>query len=148
MSDQLESGLSGQVRMIIGISMGAVCGALLRYVLGLGIAGAFQSEWPWEYFLINSGGCFMAGSLFHLKKHSFMQRNPHISHGVFVGVLGSLTTFSSFEYSSVKLLGAHHLLQDVLFWGGSLGAGFSAYLLGEFLVDRIRLLRARSAVTQ
>lgn len=84
---------------LLAISLGSVCGALLRYALYFSSVKLFDSQFPWGTLAANVIGCFLMGLLIGSGKgdtHETMRL------GFGVGFLGSLTTFSTFSAESVN----------------------------------------------
>lgn len=48
-------------RTPVGISIGAIAGALSRYYLGLWFTQLFGTEFPYSTLIINVSGCFVMG---------------------------------------------------------------------------------------
>jgi len=82
----------------IAIASGASLGALLRYAIKLWVGGNYTL--PWATLLANLLGCFLAGFLY-FKLHKRV--SPELLLFIFVGFLGSLTTFSTFGLETMQL---------------------------------------------
>ncbi len=101
----------------IAVALGGMTGALLRHGVS-SLITMFGSHWaPLATLVVNIVGCFAIGALF---SWSFSQQlHSHwLTVGVRVGLLGGLTTFSSFALDafhawnqrpsiSLALVGAH-----------------------------------------
>ena len=78
--------------LVLGFIVAALMGAFLRW----GTAGFTH---PWGTFFVNILGSFAIGFLFvYLEKSS-----PQIKTWIFIALLGSFTTYSSFSLDMVKL---------------------------------------------
>ncbi len=80
----------------LAIGGGGFLGALLRYRLYLAFP---RRPFPWGILVANLLGCFAMGVLMALiaERAMFSDRTRHF---LLVGVLGALTTFSSFGYDT------------------------------------------------
>ncbi len=109
---------------LIAIALGGSFGALARAVLVKGIGPGK----PYSIALVNLLGCFLFG--YYLPRF----QNPVLTNFLFVGLLGSLTTFSTFTADNAKLLDQSwgYFVLNVL---GQIGLGLLlfkfAYQLGK-----------------
>src|SRR5690348_770470 len=85
------------------VAMGGALGALARYLLSVIITAQLDSKFPYATFLINITGSFIIGLFL-----TIALADPPISENwrlaVAVGFVGAYTTFSTFEYETLKLL--------------------------------------------
>ena len=88
------------------ISLGAILGANLRYVVTRWAAQAFGTGFPYGTFAVNTSGCLVIGLVATMVAGRLVPRPEIVSQIVVVGFLGSLTTFSSFAYET------HNLFSD------------------------------------
>jgi fluoride exporter len=90
------------VNSIFMISLGASCGAILRWLLGLGLNAMFPTIPPGT-LMANLLGCYLIGIAV-----SFFALNPNVAVEwrllVITGFLGGLTTFSTFSAEVSALL--------------------------------------------
>ena len=88
---------------IIAVGIGGAIGAISRYWISGWIYSRWEGMFPLGTFIVNIAGSFILGFL----AVYFNQRtivSPAIKMMVTVGILGSLTTFSTFSLETVKLL--------------------------------------------
>ncbi len=86
------------------VGIGGCIGALLRYVIGGFMHEIFNKTWlPVGTFTVNMVGCFFIGLLMGLAE-SRQMLTPEVRLFIVTGLLGSLTTFSTFAYESSGLL--------------------------------------------
>ena len=106
---------------ILSVAIGGACGAMLRYAVGLLMATLGQPGWL-ATISVNGLGCFAMGGLAaYLSQHTGLSEPMRLLFSV--GLLGALTTFSTFT------LDGYHLLQRGE-WGILL-----AYLTGTIFVS-------------
>ncbi len=84
---------SCNLQIILGISVGAMGGALLRWWLAMKFNGSYEYLY-FGTFLANCLACFIMG--FFLNGPFFDTFPPAVKFAVFTGFLGSLSTFSTF----------------------------------------------------
>jgi CrcB protein len=118
--------------MLLFVGVGGFVGAALRTVLGDWAQQASRSAtFPYGTLAVNLLGCFIIGALAYLleARGAF---GPETRALVFRGVLGGLTTFSTFGLESFNLLragevgpGAANILTTNLVGLGLVWAGYS-----------------------
>ncbi len=91
------------IRMVIAVAAGGLVGTLIRF----GVASWVSAHWPRHFYLatlaVNLVGCLVIGYLYA----AFMMRPdipPELRGGLMIGLLGALTTFSSFSLDGLRLL--------------------------------------------
>lgn len=114
---------------IIGLA-GSI-GAVSRYLIGNFAALKFGSAFPYGTFIVNIIGCFIMG-LFMIMINEHILENPYWRFVVTVGFLGSLTTFSSFSYETIKLFTDANYLYAFYNLSGNLILGFLATIIGIY----------------
>lgn len=88
------------------VMLGAIPGALGRYVFGLMFNGPFAI--PVGTLIANTAGSFILGIVVTMYRLQLIR--PAIITSVGIGFCGSLTTMSSFAVESVKLLTSSNVL--------------------------------------
>jgi len=83
--------------------MGGALGAVLRYSISSGIYNWFGRGFPYGTLVVNVIGSLAIGLLSILLIEKF-NVSQDIKLGLVVGVLGALTTFSTFSWDTVDLL--------------------------------------------
>jgi fluoride exporter len=89
-------------RMLL-VGAGGFLGAVLRYVVGVLALRALPPTFPFGTFFVNVSGCFAIGVLGALFEDRAVPLGPRLFW--MAGVLGGYTTFSTFGYETVSLLG-------------------------------------------
>jgi CrcB protein len=87
----------------LAISIGAVLGANLRFLIGGWVYDRAGAEFPWATFVINVTGSFLIGLVITI----ITERVPEpawVRPGLAIGFLGSFTTFSTFSYETLALV--------------------------------------------
>lgn len=118
-------------RTILLIGIGGFVGANLRYWLGGWIAARFGVLFPIETMCINIAGSFLLGLFMTLALHYTW--SPEWRQAIAIGFIGSFTTYSTYEYESLRLLQEGLWLKAMLNLFGSLVLGLIAVALGVAL---------------
>ncbi len=120
------------IHVLVAVAMGGALGSVLRFLTSHWVV----EHWPRHYYLatfaVNLLGCFAIGffSAFFLLRSEIPLA---LRTGITVGVLGGLTTFSSFSLEVLRLLesGQHGTALGYLL--GSVCGGLAAAWLGMSL---------------
>lgn len=113
--------------MFVGI--GGFLGACARYLVGLLIQRLFPTLFPWGTAVVNLTGCFLIGFLatFGAEVAPF---SSELRLFLITGILGGLTTFSTFGWETVRLFGEGSAVLALTNIALNLGAGLGAVVLG------------------
>lgn len=115
--------------------MGAL-GTGARYLVGLWVARRLQTTFPYATLFVNLVGCFLIALVLEL---SLMRTNfsPTLKLALTTGFMGGLTTYSSFNYESTRLLLAGATGTALLNISATLVGCFVAGLLGATLARQL-----------
>lgn len=123
------------LEQVLLVGMGGFLGANARYWLGGYILNKTGSTLPYHTFAINVSGSFLLGIFMALSLA--LPWDPRWRLFLAIGVLGGYTTFSTFEYETMKLLEAGqfswalaNMLGSVLF---GLTAAWAGLVAGKLL---------------
>ena len=87
----------------IFIGLAGLTGTLLRYWLAEFVARRHGETFPWGTMAVNLLGCFLAGAIFHFtEERSVLSAEARTI--ILIGLLGGLTTFSSYGLQTFALL--------------------------------------------
>ena len=119
------------------IAIGGATGALLRY-WATGLAHKIGgSSFPWGTLSVNLSGSIFIGFLWGMFESIIVPQNTRVF--IFIGLLGSFTTFSTFSLESFHLIrdGEYGLFMANILSNIVLGVSlvFAGYFLGRFLYD-------------
>lgn len=124
--------MSERVTVLLAVAAGGSLGALLRYSL----SGWMVKRFPMGTLAVNVAGCLLIGLIVGSLQHRDWL-SPAWRHFLIMGLLGSLTTFSTFGYQSIELawdgeylLAALNVLTNVLI-------GFAAVAVGLMLAQAL-----------
>jgi fluoride exporter len=101
----------------LGISLGAIFGALSRYYIQLWCGETWGTAFPWGILAINLTGCWLMGLIFGLTSQRSIVISPALYTTLTTGFLGAYTTFSTYGLDTIKLL------EKNLWWAVAYGCG-------------------------
>lgn len=120
---------------LAAIALGGAVGAVSRYSLSKFVLRLLPSTMPWGTFVVNALGCLLMGVLMaHAVK---LSAYPVLQAGLTTGLLGALTTFSTFSLEVVLLIERRAYAAAGLYVLGSVVIGILAVLAGGALVRAI-----------
>ena len=114
--------------MVAGLMVAGAIGAVLRYLIDRLIQGRMRSDFPYGTLVINVSGSLILGFLTGAALHHGLAANWVTVLGT--GLIGAYTTFSTFTYDTVGLLGSHAPSAAVANVVVSLAAGLGAAAAG------------------
>ncbi len=109
----------------IAVAAGGTLGACLRYFIGGTVFARTLTPFPLATFFINVSGSFIIGFFLTLATER-MNFSPHLRLAIAVGFVGAYTTFSTFEYETIRLIEEGHLIHALLNVVLSVTVGFAA----------------------
>jgi CrcB protein len=109
----------------LAVALGGALGAVARYFLGGTILSRVASPFPAATFVINVSGSFILGFFLTLVAER-AQFSPHMKLAVAVGFVGAYTTFSTFEYETLRLAEERGMALALLNVTLSVVVGFAA----------------------
>jgi len=91
------------MRELLAVGIGGFLGAVARYLVSGWVHRLAGAGFPWGTLTVNLAGCLALGALMRLvETRSLFGPEARLFLGV--GILGSMTTFSTFGYETVELL--------------------------------------------
>ncbi|MDS0527552.1 fluoride efflux transporter CrcB [Clostridium sp. SHJSY1] len=122
---------------IIFVGTGGCIGAVLRYIITKQSSNLINSNFPLGTLLVNVIGGFLIGLIMELSNSTELI-SPNLRLFLTTGIMGGLTTFSTFSYETITLmsngsfvLGTVNVLLNVTL---SLGGVLFAKLLCKVIV--------------
>ncbi|GIU52823.1 putative fluoride ion transporter CrcB [Shewanella sp. KT0246] len=88
---------------IMFVALGGSIGAVFRYVISILMLQLFGSSFPFGTLLVNILGSFLMGVVYAIGLET-SHLSPEIKAMVGVGLLGALTTFSTFSNETLLLM--------------------------------------------
>lgn len=85
------------------VALFGALGCLLRYALSGWVHGVLKRGFPYGTLAVNAAGALLIGFVMELGLRSTVL-SPQLRTGLAIGLLGGLTTFSTFSYETWRLL--------------------------------------------
>ena len=116
---------------LLVVAAGGAVGASLRYLTSVVTPLLFGGRLVAATAIVNLAGCFLIGVLWTVFQTSHVDRR--ISLLLLVGVLGSLTTFSTFALEGFELMTHGRIGYGLLYMLGSNVIGLALVAVGVFV---------------
>lgn len=90
------------MKVWLAVAAGGALGAVVRFAVSRGAARWFGTAFPWGTLIVNAAGAFAIGFLaawFAVR----LDAGPALRALVLTGMLGALTTFSTFSFETLQL---------------------------------------------
>ena len=113
------------------IGVGGAAGAIARYLLGNYVGSRFGFRFPYGTLLINVSGSFLVGVSMALLART--TASPNWRYLIPIGFIGAYTTFSTFEYETLRAIQDGQLATGLLNVVVSVVTGFVAVWLGDVI---------------
>ena len=120
------------MKELLAVAIGGSIGAVLRYIITNFIMKKWLCNFPWGTFAVNAIGCFFIGLLITLIDERELL-SPTWRLFLCVGLLGGLTTFSTFSFESYTLLAEGDFAGLLFNIGGSIIVGIIFVWFGVIL---------------
>ena len=111
------------------VGLGGCLGSVLRFWLGSYIGARLGSRFPYGTFVINVTGSFLVGTVLTILAEK-TQWSPNWRYLIPIGFIGGYTTFSTFEYETLRLLEDGQMVTAMLNVLGSVVVGFAGVWAG------------------
>lgn len=115
--------------VVVGI--GGFLGAIARYALGTYIGSRYGVRFPLGTFIINVSGSFLIGLILTLLART--TASAYWRYLIPIGFIGAYTTFSTFEYETLRAMQDGQLMTGFLNVALSLVIGFIAVWAGAVI---------------
>jgi fluoride exporter len=84
------------------ISLAGAAGTGARYLIALWAAQRFGSAFPYGTLIVNLVGCFAIAAVMQVAVS--LSWSPTLRSAITIGFIGGLTTYSSFNYETTRLV--------------------------------------------
>jgi CrcB protein len=113
------------------IGIGGFLGAIARYIVGTYIGGHYGVRFPFGTFVINVSGSFAIGFILTLLSRT--TASVIWRYLIPIGFIGAYTTFSTFEFETLRAIQEGQLIIGLLNIVQSVFAGFAAVWAGAVM---------------
>jgi fluoride exporter len=125
------------VLQILLVAFGGGIGSAARYLVGGWFAVRFGAAFPYGTLVINVTGSFIIGFfLAFAQERIWLSPNWRLFFAV--GLVGGYTTFSTFEYETIRLLQDGEMLLATVYLFGSVLTGALATIGGIIVGNSIQ----------
>lgn len=125
-------------RNILFVGIGGGLGAVFRFVIGFFATKFISAQFPYGTLIANFLGCFTIGILMAIFTHKIEHNEMKLFFTT--GMMGGLTTFSTFSYESISMLKNHDFTKGYINISvsllGCLTLTFLGYKLCLNLIDK------------
>lgn len=121
--------------IVLSICLGSIFGALSRYYIAVFI-NSYNQNFPYSTLFINVLGSFLIGILFQLFS-SKIQVTEELKAFLFIGLLGSFTTFSTFSLDTLLLIKNGQFINALAYILASVLISIGGIFLGTFIIKNI-----------
>ncbi len=118
------------MQQILAVGFGGFIGAVSRFALTGFLQKRFLAFTPAGTLFVNVLGCLLIGGLMAVVVNRPNDFNPTLRLFLITGILGSMTTFSTFGYETVELLREERFRPALLNVVANLAVGLPAVVVG------------------
>ncbi len=126
------------MRAIVMVAAGGMIGAVLRYLVNVGVIKLAGQGFPLATMIVNILGSFVMGALVAAMALSW-NANQEVRLFLAVGLLGSFTTFSTFSLDVFTLYERQAYMPLLLYVLGSFTLSLMGLVLGLAVARRLIL---------
>ena len=116
------------MQRFVWICLAGAAGTGARYLIALWTAQRFGTTFPFGTLIVNLAGCFAIAAVMHAA--GTLAWSPTVRSAVSIGFIGGLTTYSSFNYETMRLIEEGALLTTAANLTLTLLGGLAAGWLG------------------
>jgi CrcB protein len=120
------------------ICLAGAAGTGARYLVALWVAQRLGSAFPYGTLIVNLVGCFAIAAVMHAALA--LSWSPTVRSAITIGFIGGLTTYSSFNYETSRLLEEGAV--------GAAGLNAAVTIVGALLAGWLGLFCARQLLAQ
>ena len=116
---------------VLYVGIGGFIGASLRYLISMASPKVFGTQMPYGTLIVNVIGGILIGFIMELSLSSEMI-SPNLRLFLTTGIMGGLTTFSTFSYETIDFFIAGRYCIGILNISLNLFLSLGGVLLGKF----------------
>jgi CrcB protein len=124
------------IERFLWICLGGAAGTALRYMIGVGAARVLGEHFPFGTLIVNLLGSFLLSGVMYASVTTELV-SPTLRLGLATGFLGGLTTYSSFNYETMRLFDEGAWLAGFVNVSSTVLGCFLAGILGLVVTKRV-----------
>jgi CrcB protein len=121
-----------QMQNILWVGLGGFIGASLRYIISLNSSKLFSSQLPYGTLIVNILGGLSIGFIMELSLTTDLI-SPSLKLFLITGIIGGLTTFSTFSYETVTLFIEGNYILGILNTALNLFLSIAGVVIGKLI---------------
>ncbi|SHE69187.1 fluoride efflux transporter CrcB [Clostridium fallax] len=118
-----------KLQLIFIVGCGGFIGAALRYLISINAAKVFGANFPYGTLIANIIGAIIIGFVMRLSLYTTII-SPNKKLFLTTGMMGGLTTFSTFSYETVSMLNSGEYIIGIANLGLNVILSFIGVVLG------------------
>lgn len=122
---------------VLLVAAGGALGAVARFAVATGFARRLGPQWPWGTLFINITGCFLIALFVTASSERFPALGPGLRYFFPIGFVGAYTTFSTYEFETLRLLELGRGGAALAYVAASNLVGFGAVALGSWVARNV-----------
>jgi fluoride exporter len=121
---------------VLCVGLGGFIGASLRYIISINSAKLFGTQFPYGTLIVNVVGGLLIGLIMELCITTNVI-SPSLKLFLVTGIIGGLTTFSTFSYETVSLFIEGSYTAGMLNTVLNLFLSIAGVIIGKFIAQTI-----------
>lgn len=117
---------------ILWVGLGGFIGASLRYIISISSSKLFSSQLPYGTLIVNILGGLSIGLIMELSLTTDLI-SPSLKLFLITGIIGGLTTFSTFSYETVTLFTEGNYISGMLNTALNLFLSIAGVVIGKLI---------------
>ena len=122
------------MQKIFFVGIGGFIGACLRYIVTMNSVKIFGTHFPYGTLIVNVSGGIIIGIIMELSASTDLF-SENMKLFLATGIMGGLTTFSTFSYETVSFFNGGNYMLAMLNTGLNLFLSFFGVIFGELIVQ-------------
>ncbi len=125
---------------LIYVGIGGFIGAIFRYIITINSTRLFNTQIPFGTLIVNILGGILIGFVMEITLKSDMISND-LRLLIVTGILGGLTTFSTFSYETINLFSVGNYFSATLNIFLNVLLSLGGVLLGRIIPNALNIIR-------
>ncbi|MEG1004086.1 fluoride efflux transporter CrcB [Clostridium sp.] len=121
-----------KVQLVAIVGCGGFIGAALRYLISVNAAKIFGADFPYGTLIANVLGAIIIGFVMRISLDTAIV-SPNTKLFLTTGMMGGLTTFSTFSYETVTMLNSGEYILGAFNLGLNVVLSFVGVIIGMAL---------------